>query len=93
MPVRIDEAGQGDHAVGVDPFGAWGLELVADGDDHAIADADIALGQVGDGVIHRQDMGAAQKVFAAHGQAFALVAGRCGPCRISGRVQGPLAVT
>ena len=54
----IDDAGQRDHAGAVDPFGIGRVERWPDGTEDAILDQDIGRGEIAQGLIHGDDLGA-----------------------------------
>ena len=63
--VGIDDAGQGDHARGIDHLGACRVERRSDGGDCAIvADQDVAVRQIAQRLVHGDDIGAADQLLA-----------------------------
>ena len=57
--VGIDDAGQRDHAGAVDPLGVGRVERRPDGAQDAILDQDVGRGEIAQGLVHRDDLSAA----------------------------------
>ncbi len=55
VPVRVDEPGHHDHSRGVDLFGFGRLESASDLGDLAVLYEDVAVGNVADVGVHRDD--------------------------------------
>jgi hypothetical protein len=63
--MRVDEAGRRDHRLADDDLGAGRFDSLADRDDGAVAHVDIAALDIAELVVHGQQIGAANEVFAA----------------------------
>ena len=79
MPMSFDETRQGDHILAVDDFRTRRLNALADSNDRAVADMDIAIRHIAQLVVHRQDIGAADQKLAPRGKR-GVTAARCLIC-------------
>ena len=74
VPVRVDEARHDDHPGGVDLFRIRRVEAAPDFDDLAVLHPDIAVGNLADVGIHRDDEAVAdQKPLRAHASSIIVV--------------------
>jgi hypothetical protein len=68
VPVGVDEARHADRAAGVDDLRTARIEPGADRDDGAVADADVARGEIAEARVHGEDGGPADHQVAARRQ-------------------------
>ena len=64
----IDDAGQRDHAGGIDRLGAAAVERRADGQDRAILDQDVGRREIAQRLVHGDDLGITDMQSVRHGR-------------------------